>query len=65
MQLFPKTQPAPRCTAALQIITGSYRLTTAHYRLITGIYMAFTIKDVSRCRRFTDKAGQFTAEYRR
>ena len=37
----------------------------AHYRQITGTYVAFTIKDVYRYRRLTDKAGVFTADNRR
>ena len=58
--------PGPHhTTTGLQIIIDNYRLTTAHYRQITGIYMVFTIKDVYRYRQFTDKAGLFTADYRR
>ena len=37
----------------------------AHYQQITRIYMTFTIKDVYRYQRFTDKTGLFTADYRR
>ena len=63
---FPQNPlPAPHRTTGLQIITGNYRLTTTHYRQITGIYMAFTIKDVYRYRRFTDKVGLFTTHYHR
>ena len=66
MQLFLQNAlPAPHHTTGLQIITANYRLATAHYQQITGIYMVFTIKDVYRYRQFTDKAGLFTADYRR
>ena len=66
MQLFPENPlSAPHRTTTLQIIIGSYRHTIAHYRQITGIYMAFNIKHVYRYRRFPDKVGLFTTDYRR
>ena len=66
MQLFPQNPlPAPHHITELQIITGNYRLTAAHYSQIADIYMTFSIKDVYHYRRFTDKAGLFTAYYRR
>ena len=60
---FPQSPlPAPHCTSRLQIITGNYRVTMAHYRQITSIHLAFTVYDAYRYRRFTDKAGLFTAD---
>ena len=56
---------APHRTTGLQIITSNYRLTMTNCWQITSIYMVFTIKDIYRYRRFTDKAGLFTADYRR
>ena len=44
--------------------TGLYRQTVTHCGQITSIYMAFTIRDGYRYRRFTDKAGPFTTDYR-
>ena len=66
MQVFhpkPITGTAPHCR-----IANNYRQLPADYDLLlqsTGIYMAFTIKDVYRYRRCTDKAGLFTAYKRR
>ena len=54
MQFFSK--PITR-TAPYHQIANSYRQTTGHYQQITGIYMTFTIKDVYRYLRFTDKSG--------
>ena len=66
MQIFLQNPlPAPHRITGLQIITGNYRLTTAHHLQFPAFMWLSLFNDVYCYRRFTDKAGLFTAEYRR